>query len=126
MSDDARHNKQTETVVHIDKFGVWTMLPDDDRPELRYVPAEELAAAEARAVTAETALQEIANQQQKTLGWLRSNRVVFDGPLGNDPANWQHVAFSIYTDLCEAASLARAAVPAETDAVRPEVHDPET
>ena len=28
-----------ETVVHIDRFGVWTMRPGDDRPELRYVPA---------------------------------------------------------------------------------------
>lgn len=62
---------------------------------------ERALAAEARAAAAETALRKIAAQQQKTLGWLEANGVVFDGPLGTDPSNWQHVAFSIYADLCE-------------------------
>jgi hypothetical protein len=35
---------------------------------------------------------------------------VFDEAPGNDPKNWQHVAFSAYTDLCEAESIARAAL----------------
>lgn len=58
----------------------------------------------------ETALREIAAQQQKTLAWLEANGIVFDGPLGTDPKNWQHVAFSIYTDLCEVDMIAHNAL----------------
>ncbi len=62
----------------------------------------------ARVQELETTLREIAEAQPKTLETLRRNGVVFDGPLGNDPKNWQHVAFSIYADLCEVDSIARA------------------
>lgn len=56
------------------------------------------------------ALERIAEQQQKTLGWIRANGIVFDGPLGTDPSNWQQVAFSIYSDLCEVDTIARSAL----------------
>lgn len=56
------------------------------------------------------ALERIAAQQRKTLGWLQENGVVFDGPLGADPTNFEHVAFSIYTDLCEVDLWARQAL----------------
>jgi hypothetical protein len=61
------------------------------------------------------ALERIRAQQPMTLETLRRNGVVFDGPLGNDPGNWQHVAFTIYTDLCETESIARAALAAAGD-----------
>lgn len=66
--------------------------------------------ANERAERAETALREISEQQPKTIDWLRANGIVFDGPLGADPDNWEHVAFSIYTDLCEMDSIAHAAL----------------
>jgi hypothetical protein len=60
------------------------------------------------------ALERIAEQQPKTLGSFRKHGIVFDGPLGNDPKNWQHVAFSIYTDLCEVDHWARSALDASS------------
>jgi len=59
------------------------------------------------------ALRRIEKVQEDTLATLRHHSVVFDGPLGADPKNWQHVAFTIYTDLCETASIARAALTEE-------------
>lgn len=56
------------------------------------------------------ALEQIAEQQQRTLGWMQKHDIVFDGTLGTDPKNFQHVAFSVYTDLCEVDSWARAAL----------------
>lgn len=55
------------------------------------------------------ALDKIAAQQPKTLETLRKHGIVFDA-LGADPKNWQHVAFSIYNDLCEVDLIARAAL----------------
>ena len=108
-----------------------------DRAEARAVAAETerdaaLAAAhphtaafvlEAERVRAErdtyrAALEQIAKQQPKTIDWLRANGIVFDGPLGNDPDNWEQVAFAIYTDLCEADSIARAVL-ADNQPTRP-------
>lgn len=59
-----------------------------------------------RAVTAETALERIAEQQPLTLAMIRHNGFVFDS-IGREPGNWQHLAFTIYTDLCEVDSIAR-------------------
>jgi len=64
---------------------------------------------EERIAEMEAALQEIRDKQQETLATLRSNGVVFTD-LGTDPTNWQHVAFTIYADLCETESIARAAL----------------
>jgi ATPase subunit of ABC transporter with duplicated ATPase domains len=58
----------------------------------------------------EATLREIADQQPKTIDWLRANGIIFDGPLGTDPDNWEHVAFSIYSDLCATDAIARAAL----------------
>jgi len=55
------------------------------------------------------ALEWIATQQPKTLETLGKHGIVFDS-IGGDPKNWQHVAFSIYTDLCEIDSVARTAL----------------
>lgn len=59
------------------------------------------------------ALEVIAARQPATLDKLRSHGVVFTD-IGADPSNWQHVAFSLYTDLCEVDAYARAAL-AELD-----------
>lgn len=74
----------------------------------------------ARAVNAEgevarlTAdLEAIAAQQPKTLAMIRANGFVFDS-IGKEPGNWQHLAFSIYTDLCEVDTIARAALAKDT------------
>jgi hypothetical protein len=75
---------------------------------------DEAEAAERRANDLADALRAVTEQQPKTVEWLRANGIVFDGPLGTDPGNWQHVAFSIYNDLCEADSVARAALDRHT------------
>lgn len=62
--------------------------------------------------TTRQALTEVSERQPKTIDWLRANGIVFDGPLGIDPGNWEHVAFSIYNDLCEADDIARRALAA--------------
>ena len=62
-----------------------------------------------RVAQLETALREIADQQPKTLEMIRANGFVFDS-IGAEPGNWQHLAFTIYTDLCEVDTLARAAL----------------
>jgi len=59
------------------------------------------------------ALEAIAALQPARLDKLRAAGVVFDD-IGRDPGNWQHVAFSLYTDLCEVDSYARAGL-AELD-----------
>lgn len=59
-----------------------------------------------------TALEEIAKQQAETLAMIINNGFVFDS-IGNEPGNWQHLAFSIYTDLCKVDTIARAALAAE-------------
>ena len=61
------------------------------------------------------ALERIAEQQPKTLAMIRRNGFVFDD-IGAEPGNWQHLAFSIYTDLCEVDSIARAALEGAHDA----------
>lgn len=55
------------------------------------------------------ALELIGAQQQKTLKVIESNGFVFDN-IGNEPGNWQHLAFTIYTDLCEIDTIAKAAL----------------
>jgi hypothetical protein len=63
------------------------------------------------------ALERIAQQQPRTLDGLVHYGVVFRD-IGNDPLNWQHIAFSLYTDLCEVDWIARSALAddAEVDA----------
>ncbi len=75
--------------------------------------AEAVVALAARVRELEGALREISRQQPRTVDTMRRNHVVFDGPLGNDPRNWQHVAFSIYNDLVQVDGIARAALTPE-------------
>jgi hypothetical protein len=58
----------------------------------------------------EGTLRQIAETQQKALKVIESNGFVFDGPLGAEPGNWQHLAFSLYTDICEVDVWARNAL----------------
>lgn len=69
-------------------------------------------AAEARAERLTEALEQIAEQQPKTLRMIESNGFVFDS-IGCEPGNWQHLAFSIYTDLCEVETVASSTLRAE-------------
>ena len=55
------------------------------------------------------ALEHIAAQQPKTLAMIEASGFVFRS-IGNEPGNWQHLAFSIYTDLCEVDVWARIAL----------------
>lgn len=59
------------------------------------------------------ALEKVSEQQPVTLRMIEHNGFVFDS-IGNEPGNWQHLAFSIYTDLCEVDTIARAALTEET------------
>lgn len=58
---------------------------------------------------AEEALTQIGAQQQETLAMIESNGFVFDD-IGAEPGNWQHLAFSIYTDLCRVDTVAHQAL----------------
>ena len=62
----------------------------------------------------ETALREIAEQQPKTVQMIEHNGFVFDD-IGREPGNWQHLAFSIYTDLCQVDSIAQEALAASAE-----------
>src|SRR5690242_11936062 len=55
------------------------------------------------------ALERIAETQPRVLAMIERNGFVFDS-IGREPGNWQHLAFSIYCELCEVDSLARAAL----------------
>ena len=55
------------------------------------------------------AAREVTTKQQECLESFRSHGIVFND-IGNDPTNWQHVAFTIYSDLCEAEAGCRAAL----------------
>lgn len=73
-----------------------------------------IEAAEARERTLRDALERVQGQQPAALAMIQSHGFVFDD-IGREPGNWQHLAFTIYTDLCEVDSIARAAL-AETEA----------
>jgi len=45
-------------------------------------------------------LEKAAQAQPKALGYVRANGFVFDD-IGSEPGNWKHLAFSLYSDLCE-------------------------
>jgi hypothetical protein len=70
---------------------------------------KERLAAEAEVQRLREALDVVAAQQPKTLAMIEANGCVFTD-IGKEPGNWQHIAFSIYTDLCEVDTLARAAL----------------
>lgn len=55
------------------------------------------------------ALEHIAVLQDNALGYIEQNGFVFDD-IGKEPGNWKHLAFSLYSDLCEADTWAHAAL----------------
>ena len=58
------------------------------------------------------ALRELEPMQQRVLAGFEKHGIVFDrAPSVNpDPSDWQQVAFSIYTSLCEVDSIVSAAL----------------
>lgn len=63
----------------------------------------------AEVVELEAALRRIAEQQPRVLAYIRREGFVFDGNLV-DYTGWKKLAFSVYSDLCEVDSIARAAL----------------
>lgn len=60
------------------------------------------------------ALQHVAQLQPDALAMIERNGFVF-ADIGREPGNWQHLAFSLYTDLCEADHIARSALEIVSD-----------
>lgn len=58
------------------------------------------------------ALEEIATKQPEALKIIEQEGFVFTD-IGHEPGNWQHLAFTLYTQLCEVDSIARAALAEE-------------
>lgn len=54
-------------------------------------------------------LEAIAAKQPEVMAMLRREGFVFDD-LGHEPGNWQHLAFTLYTVICEIDVLARQAI----------------
>jgi hypothetical protein len=54
-------------------------------------------------------LEGIAEKQQNALRIIRENGFVFES-LGKEPGNWQHLAFTLYTEICEIDTWARNAL----------------
>lgn len=48
----------------------------------------------------ERTLRAIARKQQEVLAVIESNGFVFDD-IGSEPGNWKHLAFTLYTEICE-------------------------
>lgn len=55
------------------------------------------------------ALRAVAKFQADELAVFRSHGIRFED-IGVDPKNWQHIAFSLYSDLCEVETIARNAL----------------
>lgn len=55
------------------------------------------------------ALFRIADTQQAALAIIRSNGFVFED-IGQEPGNWQHLAFTLYSEICEVDIIARHAL----------------
>lgn len=66
----------------------------------------------ARVTSLEAAMEQVKAQQPDTLAMIRANGFVFDS-IGNEPGNWQHLAFTIYTDLCRVDTIAQSALAKE-------------
>ena len=60
-------------------------------------------------MSAQRALEVIATKHAEALATIQRNGFVFNH-IGAEPGNWQHLAFSLYSDLCEVDAIARAAL----------------
>ena len=60
----------------------------------------------------EEAAREANEIQPKVLAYIQANGFKWEGmeSLGAEPGNWQHLAFSIYSDLCNMDAALRAAL----------------
>jgi hypothetical protein len=88
---------------------------EEERVELwsAYTSAlRDLDAAEVDRDRYRDALERIKAQQPETLEMIRRNGFVFDS-IGHEPGNWQHLAFTIYNDLCSVDTIVRAALDPE-------------
>ena len=50
--------------------------------------------------------EKIAGFQPKALAIIEGNGFVFED-IGREPGNWQHLAFTLYTEICEIETIAR-------------------
>ena len=66
---------------------------------------------QAKLERARSALQYIGEMQPKVLAMIQANGFVWDDrdSIGNEPGNWQHLAFTLYSTICEIDSIAHAA-----------------
>lgn len=60
----------------------------------------------------EAVLRSIARKQPEVLVIIRDNGFVFDD-IGKEPGNWQHLAFTLYSEICQIDVLARQALDIE-------------
>ncbi len=58
------------------------------------------------------ALDEIRKLQPHALDITRRNNFIFDD-IGNEPGSWKHLAFTFYTLLCQAETIASHALDAK-------------
>lgn len=100
--------------VSVDAAKVWEGTAETLAQHLGET-AVKLKAAEEQLSILKCAMIAVARQQPRTIGWLREHGVVFAGPLGTDPTNFEHVAFSLYTDICQIDSIARNALAEATE-----------
>jgi len=77
----------------------------EDYDELRV----NLSAALAENAKLREALQKVEAKQPEALKKIEANGFVFND-IGCEPGNWQHLAFTLYTDLCELRTEADAAM----------------
>lgn len=54
--------------------------------------------------------------QPEALAMIQRNGFVFED-IGCEPGNWQHLAFTLYTTLCEAEWVARTTLEAVREAM---------
>jgi hypothetical protein len=59
--------------------------------------------------TIEATLREVADAQPKALRTIQENDFRFDD-IGREPGNWQHLAFSLYTTICDLSVSAEVAL----------------
>lgn len=78
-------------------------------PALELLAEYERREQEGGDLTPEDALRRIAEQRPETLETIRRNGFAFTD-IGTEPGNWQHLAFSLYTTICEIDLIARAAL----------------
>jgi hypothetical protein len=57
-------------------------------------------------MTKREALIQIQAVQPEVLKMIKDNGFVFTD-IGKEPGNWQHLAFTLYTHICEIETIAR-------------------